>query len=682
MPSGSPLPSPMAFVRSSTSSKSLFRKKSAQSLPSSAASLLSAVSQADAQARAAGRPASTTSTVPALTMSSGASFSSAGTAMDVDDNEDGLAYPIRSPPTSEQVFTTAHTEFGHCANEEYRTASAHDESVHGVPEMDPPYFILMTTYISYLLLIVLGHVRDFFGKRFYPKSYEHLVPVNGYAPLTSDFDSFYTRRLKTRLLECFTQPVTGVAGRTIKFIDRYSTDWNETMIHPGTTTRTLNISSYNYLGFAQSLGGCADAVEESLRRYGIASCGTRMEGGSSELHNQAEALVARFVGMEDSVLSSMGFATNSGLIPALVGKGCLVISDELNHASIRFGVRISGAHVRMFKHNDMNALEKLLREVISQGHPKTHRPWKKILVIVEGLYSMEGDMVKLPTLIELKKRYKFNLFVDEAHSVGALGPHGRGVCDYFNINPREVDILMGTFTKSFGAAGGYIAANKPIIDSIRQHGHLGTYAESVAPPVLMQVIASMASIMGVAPPVHSPSPSRSTVAKIPQDDGYQHPGPISPAILPSWLSLPPALASGVEGQDRIRRLAFNSRYLTVGLHLLGFITYGHPFSPVVPLLLFHPGKMLLFHRMMLSRKTPICTVVVAYPATDLVTSRVRFCVSAAHTKEDIDTVLVACDEIGDWLSLKQGIPKSERLPVKEIMERATELVNEYRFDEH
>ena len=98
--------------------------------------------------------------------------------MDLDDNEDGLAYPIRSPPTSEQVFTTAHTEFGHCANEEYRTASAHDESVHGVPEMDPPYFILMTTYISYLLLIVLGHVRDFFGKRFYPKSYEHLVPVN------------------------------------------------------------------------------------------------------------------------------------------------------------------------------------------------------------------------------------------------------------------------------------------------------------------------------------------------------------------------------------------------------------------------------------------------------------------------------------------------------------------------
>ena len=124
------------------------------------------------------------------------------------------------------------------------------------------------------------------------------------------------------------------------------------------------------------------------------------------MHVQAEALVARFMGMEDSLISSMGFATNSTIIPALVGKGCLVISDELNHASIRVGVRMSGANVRMFKHNNMENLEQLLREVISQGQPKTHRPWKKILIIVEGLYSMEGTIVKLPELLELKKKYK------------------------------------------------------------------------------------------------------------------------------------------------------------------------------------------------------------------------------------------------------------------------------------
>lgn len=200
--------------------------------------------------------------------------------------------------------------------------------------------------------------------------------------------------------------MTGVAGRTILLLDRISPDYNLTQILTGARTRALNISSYNYLGFAQGRGGCADAVEESIRRYGVSTCGARLEGGSVDLHTTAEALVAQFVGMEDALISSMGFATNSAYIPALVGKGCLVISDEFNHASIRFGTRLSGANVQMFKHNDMTSLESLLREVISQGQPKTHRPWKKILVIVEGLYSMEGTLVNLPRIIELKKMYR------------------------------------------------------------------------------------------------------------------------------------------------------------------------------------------------------------------------------------------------------------------------------------
>jgi serine palmitoyltransferase len=212
--------------------------------------------------------------------------------------------------------------------------------------------------------------------------------------------------LKKRLDECFSQPVTGVAGRTIVLLDRISPDWNHSYYLTGNRTRALNISSYNYLGFAQGTGGCADVVEEAIKRYGVSSCGTRLEGGTNDLHVLCEKLTARFVGMEDALVCSMGFATNSTYIPALVGKGCLVISDELNHASIRFGVRISGAHVRMFKHNDMKSLESLLREVISQGQPKTHRPWKKILIIVEGLYSMEGTMANLPAILELKKKYK------------------------------------------------------------------------------------------------------------------------------------------------------------------------------------------------------------------------------------------------------------------------------------
>ena len=233
--------------------------------------------------------------------------------------------------------------------------------------------------------------------------------TQGYAPLNSDFDSFYTRRLKTRIDDCFSSPVTGVPGRTIRLLDRVSKDYKFSLT--GGTTRALNISSYNYLGFAQAQGGCADAAEESLRRYGVSTCGARLEGGTSDLHVTGEALIARFLGQEDALVSSMGFATNSTVIPALVSKGCLIISDEYNHASIRFGVRLSGANVRTFKHNNMDSLESLLREVISQGQPKTHRPWKKILLIVEGLYSMEGTLVNLPGIMELKKKFKVGLSV-------------------------------------------------------------------------------------------------------------------------------------------------------------------------------------------------------------------------------------------------------------------------------
>lgn len=206
--------------------------------------------------------------------------------------------------------------------------------------------------------------------------------------------------------DCFSQPVTGVAGRTVVCLDRYSTDYNQHFTMSGKRWRALNISSYNYLGFAQARGGCADAVEEGMKRYGVSTLGPRLAGGTTDLHVQAEALVARFVGMEDALLVSMGFATNSTIVPSLVSKGCLVISDEHNHASIRMGVRFSGANVLMFKHNDMESLENVLRESISQGQPKTHRPWKKILLMVEGLYSMEGTLVNLPRIIELKKKYK------------------------------------------------------------------------------------------------------------------------------------------------------------------------------------------------------------------------------------------------------------------------------------
>jgi serine palmitoyltransferase len=525
-------------------------------------------------------------------------------------------------------------------------------------EDEPPYYFVLTTYISYLLLIAFGHTWDFLEKRFGNKRLFSVKAKKGYAPINDDFDSFYVRRLKLRIDDCFARPTVGVPGRYITLMDRKSDNYNLTYDFPGTYTQTLNMSSYNYLGFAQSEGPCADAVEECVRKYGLTFASSRNDAGTSDLALELEREVAAFLGKPAAMVFSMGFVTNSSTFPALVSKGCLIISDELNHSSIRVGSRFSGAVIRAFKHNDMADLEKKIREAISQGQPRTHRPWKKILVTVEGLYSMEGTMVDLPSIITLKRRYKFHLFVDEAHSIGALGARGRGVCDYFGIDPAEIDILMGTFTKSFGANGGYIAANKDIIDKLKSTNAASSLAESPTPAVLMQTLAALRMITG--------------------------------EVCPG------------QGAERLQRIAFNSRYLRLGLKRLGFIVYGHDDSPIIPIMLYNPAKMPAFSHEMLKRQ--ISVVVVGYPATPLITSRARFCISAAHNKDDLDRLLTACDEVGDLLQLKfstgvaggqeplpegvepgmeqewrkanglEGIYKPPRWPLEEVIARGVEDV--------
>lgn len=182
--------------------------------------------------------------------------------------------------------------------------------------------------------------------------------------------------------------------------------------------------------------------------------------GSNLLHNELEKLTAQFLGTEDAIVFGMGFATNSLNIPTLLSPGCLVISDERNHASIILGLRLSGTIVRKYHHNNVQHLEKILRQSIIEGQPKTGEPWKKIMIVLEGVFSMDGSIVKLPEIISIKKKYNCYIYLDEAHSIGAAGPQGRGIVDYYGVDPKDIDILMGTFTKSFGSAGGYIAGSK------------------------------------------------------------------------------------------------------------------------------------------------------------------------------------------------------------------------------
>ena len=156
----------------------------------------------------------------------------------------------------------------------------------------------------------------------------------------------------------------------------------------------------------------------------------------------------------------MGFATNALNLPSLLSPGCLVVSDEKNHASIILGLRLSGATIKVYKHNDVKNLEKVIENAIVHGQPKSGASWKKIFIILEGVFSMEGSIVKLPEIVAIKKKYGAYIYLDEAHSIGATGPHGKGIVDYYGLNPKDIDILMGTFTKSFGSAGGYIAGSK------------------------------------------------------------------------------------------------------------------------------------------------------------------------------------------------------------------------------
>ncbi|XP_043220609.1 serine palmitoyltransferase 2-like isoform X2 [Amphibalanus amphitrite] len=474
-------------------------------------------------------------------------------------------------------------------------------------------WVAFVTYLAYFVLVAVGYVKEF------------LFPVHqkekdrqGYTPLYLSFESFYIRNVYRRMSACFNNPLASCPGGQIDIQLRETPDYGFSYSRTGEVRRCINFGSYNYLGFAENSGPCTDTAERLLRRDGVAPCSSRMHLGSQQCQDDLEALVAEYLGVEDAVTFSMGFATNALNIPTLVGRGSLVISDQLNHASLILGLRLSGATIDVFKHNDMKDLERKLRRAIVDGHPRTHRPWKKILIVVEGIYSMEGSICKLPEIIALKKKYKAYLYLDEAHSIGALGPTGRGVCEYYGCDTRDIDVLMGTFTKSFGAIGGYMAGSRRLIAHVRRHSHSMFYASGLPPPVAGQISAVLCELLGRG-------------------------------------------GAGV-GRARIRRLTDNTRYFRKRLSQMGFILYGDDDSPVVPLLIFLPAKACAFWSELM--KHNVATVIVGFPATPILKVRCRFCVSAAHNKEVLDKILDLIDKIGDDLEIKYSSRPRTNHPIE------------------
>lgn len=496
------------------------------------------------------------------------------------------------------------------------TGSSNLHSMEGPKESfeDVPLITACLTYLGFYLLMILGFINKIF---FTPKVATE-KNRDGYAPLYDSFESFYSRYVYRRVRDCWNRPISSVPGAELVLKDRITNDFGWTFQFTGTYTKCLNLGSYNYLGFAQSDGACADNSETTIKEYGLALCSSRRELGSNPLHQELEALTAKFLGVEDAITFGMGFATNALNLPSLLSKDCLVVSDEKNHASIILGLRLSGVTVKVFRHNNIKSLERILERAVIYGQPKTGNPWKKIFIVVEGVFSMEGSVVKLPEIVELKKKYKAYIYLDEAHSVGAMGPHGRGVVDYYGINPKDIDILMGTFTKSFGSAGGYIAGTKALINLLRAQSHAHCYASSMSPPVAQQILTSMKIIIG--------------------------------------------LDNTDEGQRRVDQLARNTRYFRKRLAQIGVITYGHEDSPVVPMLVYLFSKIYAVVKELTTKN--IAVVGVGFPATPIMKGRIRFCLSAAHTKEQLDYALKVIDQMSDNLGLKYSRKPRDMAPIE------------------
>lgn len=220
----------------------------------------------------------------------------------------------------------------------------------------------------------------------------------------------------------------------------------------------INFSGYNYLG----LSGHQEVnrfVSEAIEQYGTSASASRIVAGNLKIHDELEQAYANALGTESCVIGVGGYIINVSTISYLVGKDDLVIHDEYSHNSLIMGCALSGAHRLSFPHNDTAALENLLAK---------HRlKYKRTLIITEGVFSMDGDIADIPALIAIKEKYKALLMVDEAHSIGTIGGRGLGVVDHFNIDPKKIDVIMGTMSKAFASCGGFIAGSHDLIQQLK-----------------------------------------------------------------------------------------------------------------------------------------------------------------------------------------------------------------------
>jgi len=337
----------------------------------------------------------------------------------------------------------------------------------------------------------------------------------------------------------------------------------------------LMFGSNSYLGLTNH-PHVQDAAKAAIDKYGTGCAGSRFLNGTLDIHVELEEKLARFLGKESALIFSTGFQANLGVVSSITGRHDYIIIDEADHASIYEGTRLSFSKVLKFKHNNIESLERILASLPEESIK---------LVIVDGVFSMEGDIVKLPAMIELCHRYEAMIMIDDAHGLGVLGEQGRGTSDHFGLT-NETDLIVGTFSKSLASLGGFVAADTKVIEHIKHSARSLIFSASATP----------ASIV-----------SASAALDVMQNE--------------TW---------------RIDALWDNTRFAIGYLQELGF-DIGETQSPIIPIYIRDDNKTYLMTKMLMEEQVFVNPVV--SPAVRAEDSLIRFSLMATHSYEQIETAI-------------------------------------------
>ncbi|MCB0678058.1 MAG: aminotransferase class I/II-fold pyridoxal phosphate-dependent enzyme, partial [Saprospiraceae bacterium] len=355
--------------------------------------------------------------------------------------------------------------------------------------------------------------------------------------------------------------------------------------------KVLMFGSNSYLGLTNH-PKLKEAAKKAIDKYGSGCAGSRFLNGTLDLHIQLEEKLAEYVGKDEAIVFSTGYQVNLGVLSCITGRNDVIINDEYNHASIIDGTRLSFSRVRKFRHNDMESLEKTLQTANENGLADQIK-----LIVVDGVFSMEGDIAKLDEIAALAKKYGANIMVDEAHALGVVGHQGAGSASHFNLTD-QVDLIMGTFSKSLASIGGFIAADSTIINYLKHHARSLIFSASIAPSNAASVMAAIDLIK--------------------------------------------------DEPERLERLWDNTRFAHELLRSRGF-DIGQSETPIIPIYVRDDQRTFMLTQMLLDEGVFVNPVI--SPAVEPTSSLIRFSLMATHTQEQIER---AVDKI-DLVSKKLGI---------------------------